>query len=94
MKEANRERYFDGYDSCMEEVIRTLVKCDEVRIGNLIINEPNAYVANTVFFILDPNLVIIDVSCDATNMTVVDNTFSCMVSDDFKDRFKPNEVEQ
>jgi len=88
----SEDQWGKGYGDCMESVIRTLVKCDEVRIGNLVIDEPNAYVTNITFFALDPNLFI---EMNGANSTLTDSTFSCMVSDDFKDRFESKpEIEQ
>jgi len=51
----NHESWSRGYTECMSDVIDALVTHDEVRLGNLVINEPNAYVHDVVFFVVDPN---------------------------------------
>ena len=82
------DRWGDGYDDCMESVIRALATCDEVRIGNLIIDAPNVTVTNSVFFAIDPNMAWIEAGMDAVNLTIQDNLIISLVSNDFKDRFK------
>ena len=84
------DRWGDGYEDCMESVIKALMTCDEVRIGNLIVNEPYTYVSDIVFFALDPNMAI---EINGSDSTITGCTFSYTVSDDFKDRFELNTVD-
>ena len=69
------EHYSEGYNAAMVRVVETLAQTDEVRIGNLIIKEPNSIVdlSNTAFFVIDPNLFAVTI--DANNTTVMGGHF-------------------
>ena len=66
-----------GYGTCMTDVVTSLASHDEVYLGNLVINEPNAYVSDVTFFVVDPNQwgVLFD---DVADGTVIDCTFSSL----------------
>lgn len=64
-----------GYTECMTDVINALARHDEVRIGNLVVNEPNTHVSDITFFGIDPN-VFIEVA--VPNVTISGGKFNAM----------------
>jgi len=65
-----------GYTECMNDVVVALASCEEVRLGNLIINEPNVSVSDMTFFVVDPNQW--GIVMNGAGGTVSDGTFNCL----------------
>ena len=64
-----------GYTECMNDVVVALATCDEVRMGNLIINKPNTTISDMVFFFVDPNMYI---DVNAPNVTFMNGTYRAL----------------
>lgn len=62
------ESWIRGYADCMNHVVDALISHDEVRLGNLVINEPNAYVSDITFFVVDPNLMGVVINAEDSIM--------------------------
>lgn len=68
------ESWSRGYSECMNDVVEALASHDEVRLGNLIVNEPNTAVTDITFFVVDPNQL--GVVLDAADGSVCDCDFN------------------
>lgn len=73
------ESWSRGYTDCMNHVVEALVKHDEVRIGNLVVNEPNTYVSDITFFVVDPN--VYGVVVEANDVTITDGSYSSLCTE-------------
>jgi hypothetical protein len=76
---AEHKAWSRGYTECMQDVVGALAKHDEVRLGNLVVSEPNTTVTDTTFFVVDPNQF--GAVIDAVDVTVTNNYFSSVCDD-------------
>ena len=75
-----------GYTECMNDVVVALASCDEVRMGNLIINKPNTTISDMVFFFVDPNMYAVacyktlnhPIDVNAPNVTFMNGTYRAL----------------
>ena len=70
----DNESWQRGYSECMDDVVKALVAHDEVYLGNLVVNEPNAVISDITFFVIDPNQWAAEIN--ACNVTVSNGTWN------------------